>query len=483
MVKQGIALKIMTNHGTEEALKVLCSFNYDTQNYLLAIDKNGDCVCRKIGFNLWSGMHIDADPDEDEVLRIASLLLTKASANKEFYKFKAEHYVAKCVTEGIRFGKRKKLKILDKRMKLVPFFTRLLLAEFFALMYAFLCIRIGETAVVANVFSIAARSEQVAATYLVQAFGALLLFLVRASNREWLDLYINSFIPHNAVLLVGLLKSSGEVRTAAVLVAVGSLLIWILPKIIQAIKCKRKTQKTKLLKTALRRCYAPFAICLCVAYLAAHYLGFSVYNYESDKYENVDVQSLETFRNAKDCLESEKWKTCSDQEKLDALQVICNYECKNILGCNSPKVVAAYPDNDATYGSYNPQTNTITVSIEHLANDSAESVLSTLLHETRHAYQRAAVDAFNAIEKTLGEERKALYCFRAIEAYRDNFDNYTEGNDDYYAYYDQETERDSRTWAEWRIMSEYYYYLYPRFYKEQTSPMSGGNCLVKAALI
>lgn len=130
MVKQGIALKIMTNHGTEEALKVLCSFNYDTQNYLLAIDKNGDCVCRKIGFNLWSGMHIDADPDEDEVLRIASLLLTKASANKEFYKFKAEHYVAKCVTEGIRFGKRKKLKILDKRMKLVPFLPAFFLPSF-----------------------------------------------------------------------------------------------------------------------------------------------------------------------------------------------------------------------------------------------------------------------------------------------------------------------------------------------------------------
>lgn len=96
MVKQGIALKIMTNHGTEEALKVLCSFNYDTQNYLLAIDKNGDCVCRKIEFNPWSGMYIDADPIEDEVLRIASLLLTKASANKEFYKFKAEHYLNNC---------------------------------------------------------------------------------------------------------------------------------------------------------------------------------------------------------------------------------------------------------------------------------------------------------------------------------------------------------------------------------------------------
>lgn len=483
MVKQGIDLKIMTNYGTEEELKVLCSFNYDAENYLLAIDENGDCVCRKIGFNLWSGAYIDANPIEDEVLRIAGVLMKKASANKEFYKFKAEHYVAKCGTEGIRFGKRKKLKILDKRMKLVPFFTRLLLAELFALVYGFLCIRTGETTVVANVFGIAVRSEQVAVAYLVQIFGALILYLVRASDREWADLFINSFIPYNAVLLVGLLKSSGEVRAATALVAVGSLLMWILPKIVQAIKCKRKAQKIKLFKTALRRCYAPFAICICIAYFGAHFFGLSLYDYESDKYENADIQSLAAFSDAKGCLESEKWKTYSNQEKLDTLQVICNYECKNILGCNSPKVVAAYPDNDATCGSYNPMTNTITVSIEHLANDSAAAVLDTLLHETRHAYQYAAVDAFNAIEKALGDERKALYCFRTIETYRDNFNNYTNGDDDYYAYYDQETERDSRTWSEWRILSEYYYYLYPRFYKEQTSPMSGGNCLVNAALI
>lgn len=473
----------MTNYGTDEKLKVLCSFNYDIQNYLLAIDENGNCVCRKIGFNLWRGMYIDVKPVEDEVLQIANLLLTKASANKEFYRLKGEHYVVKCGAGSIRFRKRKKLRILGKRMELVPFFTRLLIAEIFALMYGFLCIQAGETTVVANVFGIATRNEQVTAVYLVQIFGALLLFLSRASDRGLADLYINSFVPFNAVLLVGLLRVSGEVRIAAVLVSVGSLLIWILPKIVQAIKCKKKTLKTKLFKTALRRCYVPFAMCLFVAFLAAHFFGLSVYDYESDKYENADVQTLEAFYNAQDGLESKKWKTYSNQEKLDTLQIICNYECKNILGCSSPKVVAAHQQDDATYGSYNPLTNTITISIKLLANGSARSVLETLLHETRHAYQRAAVDAYNAIEKTLGEERKALYCFKAIEAYRDNFDNYTDGNDDYRAYRDQETERDSRTWAEWRIMSEYCYYLYPRFYKEKTNPAGGGSCPVNLALI
>lgn len=169
-------------------------------------------------------------------------------------------------------------------------------------------------------------------------------------------------------------------------------------------------------------------------------------------------------------LQSEKWETYNNQEKLDILQVICDYECKNNLGCDSPKVVAGHPEHDAIYGSYSSQTKTIIINVEHLANDPAEDVLDTLLHEARHAYQHAAVNAFNAIEEDLSEEAKALSCFKTIESYRDNFENYISGNGDYYSYYDQEVESDSRSWAEWRIMSEYYYFVHPLSDEVQPGP-------------
>lgn len=79
-------------------------------------------------------------------------------------------------------------------------------------------------------------------------------------------------------------------------------------------------------------------------------------------------------------------------------------------------------------------TKTITINVEHLANDSSEDVLDTLLHEARHAYRHATVDAFNEIEGKLTEEAKFLSCFKTIESYCDNFGNYISGNKNFYSY-------------------------------------------------
>lgn len=460
-MKPGIVSEIKTDYGATEKMNVLCSFNYDDQNYLLAIDEENDYVCRRIKFYPWKGTYIDTNPVCKDVIRIGNILLKKAESNKEFYRFKAEHYIIFDEKGTLRFRKQRKLNLLDRRIKCIPFLVRLLVAELFALAYGFLCVHTAEITVAANVFNIASRSKLVAVTYLIQVFGALFLFFARKSDRDWSDLYFNAIIPYNTIALVGLFRVNKEIRVTVISIVVASFLLWILPKVIQAIKARKKTQKIRHWKTALHRCYAPFVICLCVVYVAVHFLGVSVYTYSSNKTENYDIQSIESFNRVRDSLQSEKWETYSNQEKLDILQVICDYECKNSLGCDSPKVVAGHPERDTIYGSYSSQTKTITISVDHLANDPAEDVLDTLLHEARHAYQHAAVNALNAIEKDLSEEAKALSCFKTIKAYRDNFENYISGSKDYYSYYDQDVESDSRSWAEWKIMSEYYYYVHP----------------------
>lgn len=467
-MKQGIISKIMSDYGETEELNILCSFNYDGQNYLLAIDENNYYVCRKIKYSPWTGICIGTNPVDKEVVRIGNILLRKADSNKEFYRFEAEHYVISEEQGKIRFRKYRKLNLLDRGINFIPILTRLLVAELFALAYGFICVHTAEIAVAANVFNIASRSKLIAVTYLIQVLGALFLFLVRRSDRDWSDLYFNAIIPYNTIALVGLFRVNKEIRVTVISIVVASFLLWILPKVIQAIKARKKTQKIRHWKTALHRCYAPFVICLCVVYVAVHFLGVSVYTYSSNKTENYDIQSIESFNSVRDSLQSEKWETYSNQEKLDILQVICDYECKNSLGCDSPKVVAGHPERDTIYGSYSSQTKTITISVDHLANDPAEDVLDTLLHEARHAYQHAAVNALNAIEKDLSEEAKALSCFKTIKAYRDNFENYISGSKDYYSYYDQDVESDSRSWAEWRVMSEYYYYVHPVLDEEQS---------------
>lgn len=467
-MKPGIVSEIMTDYGSTEEMNVLCSFNYDDKNYLLAIDEENDYVCRRIKYNPWKGTYIDTNPVRKDVIRIGNILLRKAESNKEFYRFKAEHYIVSDEQGTLRFRKQRKLYLLDRKIKCIPFLTRLLVAEFFALTYGFLCVHTSEIAVAANVFNIASRSKLVTVTYLIQVIGALFLFLVRKTNRDWSDLYFNAIIPYNTISLVGFFRVNKEIRVTVISIVIVSVLILILPKVIQAIRTRKKAQRIKCWKTALRRCYTPFVICLCVVYVAVHFFGLSVYTYSSNKVENVDTQSIESFKSVRDSLQSEKWETYSNQEKLDILQVICDYECKNNLGCDSPKVVAGHPERDTIYGSYSSKTKTITISVEHLANDSAENVLDTLLHEARHAYQHATVNAFNAIEENLSEEAKALSCFKAMESYRNNFENYISGNEDYYSYYDQDVESDSRSWAEWRIMSEYYYYVHPLSDEEQS---------------
>ena len=83
-MKPGIVFNLMTDYGATEELNVLCSFNYDDQNYILAIDEENDYVCRKIKFNPWKGTYIDTNPVSKEVIRIGNILLRKADSNKYF---------------------------------------------------------------------------------------------------------------------------------------------------------------------------------------------------------------------------------------------------------------------------------------------------------------------------------------------------------------------------------------------------------------
>lgn len=470
-MKAGIVSKIMTDYGATEELRVLCSFNCDDQNYLLAIDEENDYICRRIKFDPWKGAYIETDPVGKEVVRIENFLLRKADSNKDFYRFRAEHYVISDEHGTIRFRKYRKLNLLDEKTKCIPFLTRLLVAELFALAYGFICVHTAEIAVAANVFNIASRRKLIVVTYLTQLLGALFLFLIKKTDRDWPDLYFNAVIPYNTVALIGLFRVNKEIRVTVILIFAASLLLWIFPKVIQAIRARKKSRKIKYWKIALRRCYTPFILCLCVAFIAIHFLGIPVYTYSSNKTKNDDIQSIASFNSVIDRLQNKKWKTYSIQEKLDILQVICDYECKNNLGCDSTKVVAGHPERDTIYGSYSAQTKTVTISVDHLETDPAEEVLDTLLHEVRHAYQHATVDAFDAIEEKLSDEAKELACFKTIESYRANFEHYISGSGDYYSYYDQEVENDSRSWAEWRIMSEYYYYVYPLSDEEQSNSL------------
>ena len=457
----GTIKKFKTEYDTEEELRVLCSFSVDKRRYLLSKNEDGEYCCRELGWNLFKGTHVKSGPVETKVLRAADLLLRQADKHPEFYEFGSEHYEIASFGRKYRIRKLERLSALHPFAKFVPVVLRIIAAMLIAIGYGFICLNTSEITVAENVFGDMSGSALAAAVYIIQALGALLLFFVRRDDRDLFDLFLNALIPYNTIALIGALRISKAIRISSVVVFAASLAVYILPKVIKAIKAKQIAEKKEYLKTALRRFLAPLVICVCAVFISTHFLGFSLYMYSSDEEVTRDLSSAEAIISVKDDLQFSKWETLNVSRKLDVLQIICDYECETTLGCASAKVVAGVPERDSILGSYSEHTNTILINVDHLKEDTVVSVLETLLHEARHAYQHAFVKAFNSIKDSLDDKIKALSAFRTAEDFRKNFRNYIDGGNDYEAYFAQAVERDSRSWACSRLIDDYYSIIFP----------------------
>lgn len=89
-------------------------------------------------------------------------------------------------------------------------------------------------------------------------------------------------------------------------------------------------------------------------------------------------------------------------------------------------------------GAYNPENNTITLNRDLLEKESPEKLMSTILHEARHAYQHYAIehpDWVNVSAETIAE-------------WKENFDYYIRPEYDFNAYVNQPVEVDADCFAD-----------------------------------
>lgn len=90
-------------------------------------------------------------------------------------------------------------------------------------------------------------------------------------------------------------------------------------------------------------------------------------------------------------------------------------------------------------GSFNPTTKLITVNSDILTNPTKlKSGVRTILHETRHGFQKVAVD--NPEKYGITKE--------TMQIWKNNFANYKSSELDYEAYYNQPIEVDARNFAD-----------------------------------
>lgn len=88
-------------------------------------------------------------------------------------------------------------------------------------------------------------------------------------------------------------------------------------------------------------------------------------------------------------------------------------------------------------GGFNPNTNTIRLNAKYLEDSDCTELMDTIVHESRHAYQKRCVDYPNLT--TVSD--------KVLDAWEENFDKYVSPEDDFVAYENQEIEKDANYFA------------------------------------
>lgn len=149
-------------------------------------------------------------------------------------------------------------------------------------------------------------------------------------------------------------------------------------------------------------------------------------------------------------LQEDRWSQLDAAERLYVMKVIADIEA-NYLGIPKVSICTEVLD-EHTFGHYNNSTRTITLNLSYLTTANAHTMLTTVCHESYHAYQYRLVELYEGLKA----EDRDLLLFNEAAQYRDEFANYVDGSDNYYAYSRQWCEADSEEYAEDAVIDYYY---------------------------
>ncbi len=138
----------------------------------------------------------------------------------------------------------------------------------------------------------------------------------------------------------------------------------------------------------------------------------------------------------------ENWKTLSNEEKMDVLQILVNIESR-FLGLDKPVHITARRLEEGLNGFYEDSKGLIVINVDLLAKN-PDKVVKTVTHEGRHASQYTLVRIYDQLDEA---QQKSIYMYNA-SIYKDEFKNYQDGDEDFFRYYAQRCEADARWYSE-----------------------------------
>ena len=180
-----------------------------------------------------------------------------------------------------------------------------------------------------------------------------------------------------------------------------------------------------------------------------------VQNVEVDEAEEYFLDNIDMLLK----LEQEDWDKLDNQEKINILQAVVNYEAMT-LGLEPNIVLYSSRLEKGVNGYCIYKDRVIYIDIDHLSDSSHEKVYQTVVHEIFHAAQGQYKDIY----ENLDESQKKLYFLRRAEQYSQEWDNYKSSSEDgYMEYYIQEMESDARAYsimAWYRMKTRLELYIY-----------------------
>lgn len=247
--------------------------------------------------------------------------------------------------------------------------------------------------------------------------------------------------------------------TIAVVLAASYAALVIGTYTIGRVRSKIDVSIWKCLSSVLLNCRTLVAFVLFSSicfFVAKPLLGFPVLEIQEDIVilDNVGSQpegeTISKNMEAVLLLQEDSWAKLDATERLDVMKVIADIEA-NYLGIPELSVCTEILE-EHTMGYYNDSARTITLNLSYLANADARTMLTTICHECYHAYQHRLVELYNELDS----EDRGLLLFYEASQYRDEFANYVDGSDNYYAYSRQWCEADSEKYAEDAVIDYYY---------------------------
>ena len=431
------------------------TFSHKNTYYLVTFhpDRPQSFDCRECSWNPWHGYRKEDCCAGRKAQYIAGRMI-RCGLQSGKPCFDGEHYVVEL--EGMPGNGRLRVKKSDKPF-LVKFKHTLSILLRFAVQMLMCAASWGLLLddVMPWVQNVLKCADSELARLLVIALGVLssaLMFALDKSPHSLWEYGIQALLPIGAVYVVGILWVYPVARIVALIAipaAIAVAFLWhrfILnddfPLVVGGYL--RTVAVVLCLSAVLPMLYLPLQP------IMLHTTG--VMSDESDR-EQILLKNLE----AREHLEYWAWMALTNEKKLEYAQSIVDYECVYTLGIAPVPVCAAILSDPDVRGTYNDSDRVITIQYDVLCNESPSTVLRTLLHETRHAYQYRVVDMYEALQAQGGipEQYRSLAVVQAVESFYKEQADYCSPENGFDEYYEQVIEQDSRKFASDRIRDSY----------------------------